>query len=69
VNIASGLSKVPLHTFMTAILLGKAVMIFLLSFLGHDLQVMADQPWRIIMAIGILFVLWFGGRKLEARFS
>jgi uncharacterized membrane protein YdjX (TVP38/TMEM64 family) len=69
VNIASGLSKVPLHTFMTAILLGKAVMIFTLSFLGHDLQAMADQPWRILMAIVILLLLWLGGRKLEARLS
>lgn len=69
INIASGLSKVPLHTFLTAILLGKAVMIFTLSFLGHDLQAMVDQPWRIAMAIGIIFLLWLGGRKLETRFS
>lgn len=69
VNIASGLSKIPLHTFLTAMLLGKAVMIFTLSFLGHDLQAMADQPWRILLAVGILAVLWLGGRKLEARLS
>jgi uncharacterized membrane protein YdjX (TVP38/TMEM64 family) len=69
VNIASGLSKVPLHTFLIAILMGKAVMIFTLSFLGHDLQAMVDQPWRVVMAIGILILLWLGGRKLEARFS
>jgi uncharacterized membrane protein YdjX (TVP38/TMEM64 family) len=69
VNITSGLSKVPLHTFLIAILLGKGVMIFTLSFLGHDLQAMVDQPWRIVMAIGILILLWLAGRKLEARFT
>ncbi|WP_372662637.1 TVP38/TMEM64 family protein [Cohnella sp.] len=69
VNIASGLSKIPLHTFMTAMLLGKGVMIFTLSFLGHDLQAMADQPWRIVIAVVVLFLMWLGGRKLEARFS
>lgn len=69
VNITSGLSKIPLHTFLTAVLLGKGVMIFTLSFLGHDLQAMADQPWRIILAIIVLFLMWLGGRKLEARFS
>ncbi|WP_256758720.1 TVP38/TMEM64 family protein [Cohnella sp. WQ 127256] len=69
VNIASGLSKIPLHTFLTAMALGKAVMIFTLSFLGHDLQAMADQPWRIFMAIGVLLLMWYGGRKLENRFS
>lgn len=69
VNIASGLSKIPLHTFMTAVLMGKAVMIFTLSFLGHDIRAMAEQPWRIIMTIGILALLWLAGRKLEARYS
>jgi uncharacterized membrane protein YdjX (TVP38/TMEM64 family) len=69
VNVASGLSKIPFHTFLTAMLLGKAVMVFTLSFLGHDLQAMADHPWRIVMAVGILVLLWLGGRKLESRFS
>lgn len=68
VNIASGLSKIPLHTFLIAMALGKGVMIFTLSFLGHDLQAMADQPWRIVMAVSILFLMWIGGRKLEARY-
>lgn len=69
VNIAGGLSKIPLHTFFTAMALGKAVMTFGLSFLGHDLQSMIDQPWRIILAIAILVLLWLAGRKLEARFN
>jgi uncharacterized membrane protein YdjX (TVP38/TMEM64 family) len=69
VNITSGMSKIRLHTFMTAIMLGKAVMIFTLSFLGHDLQGMIQQPWRIVMAVGIVGLMWIGGRKLEARFS
>lgn len=69
VNIASGLSNIPLHTFLTAILLGKGVMIFTLSFLGHDLQAMVEQPWRIALAVAVLVVLWLGGRKLESRFG
>lgn len=69
VNISAGLSNMPLHTFMTAILLGKAVMIFTLSFLGYDLQAMADQPWRIGAAVAVLILMWFGGKKLEARYG
>ncbi|XID96249.1 TVP38/TMEM64 family protein [Paenibacillaceae bacterium WGS1546] len=68
VNIAAGLSRIPLPTFLIAMCLGKAVMIFTLSFLGHDLRAMADQPWRIVMAIGIIGLLWLGGRKLESRY-
>lgn len=69
VNIAAGMSKIPLHTFLTAVLLGKAVMIFTLSFLGHDLKAMVDNPWRIVMAVAILLLMWIAGRKLEARFT
>lgn len=69
VNIASGLSKIPLHTFLIAMALGKGVMIFTLSFLGHDLQAMADQPWRIVLAIAIIILMWLGGRKLEKRYQ
>ncbi|WP_372632996.1 TVP38/TMEM64 family protein [Cohnella sp.] len=69
VNIASGMSRIPFHTFMTAIGLGKAVMIFILSFLGHDLQAMADDPWRIVLAISIIGLMWLGGRKLEGRYQ
>jgi len=68
VNIASGMSRIPFHTFMTAIGLGKAVMIFILSFLGHDLQAMADNPWRIVLAVSIIGLMWLGGRKLEGRY-
>jgi uncharacterized membrane protein YdjX (TVP38/TMEM64 family) len=69
VNISAGLSNIPLHTFMTAILLGKAVMIFTLSYLGNDLPAMVEQPWRIAAAIAVLAVMWYGGKKLEARYG
>lgn len=69
VNIAAGMSKIPLHTFLVAVLLGKAVMIFMLSFLGHDLRAMVDNPWQIVMAVAILLLMWIAGRKLEARFT
>lgn len=68
VNIASGMSKIPLHTFFIAIALGKAVMIFTLSFLGHDLRALVDHPWRLAAAGLILIVLWLSGKKLEARY-
>ncbi|WP_276356282.1 TVP38/TMEM64 family protein [Cohnella caldifontis] len=69
VNVSAGVSNMPLHSFLTAIVLGKAVMIFTLSFLGSDLQAMIDQPWRLIAAVAVLVVMWFGGKKLESRFE
>ncbi len=68
VNIASGMSRMPLHTFLIAMGMGKAVMIFTLSFLGHDLQAMVDHPWRIVFAVSVIALLWLGGRKLENQY-
>jgi len=69
VNVSAGVSLMPLHSFLTAIVLGKAVMIFTLSFLGSDLQAMIEQPWRLLAAAAALAAMWYGGKKLEARFD
>ncbi|MBP1976672.1 TVP38/TMEM64 family protein [Cohnella thailandensis] len=68
INVSSGLSKIPFHTFVTATILGKAVMIFILSFLGHDIRALIEHPWRLIVAATILFLLWLVGKRLEKRY-
>jgi len=68
INLASGLSTVRFVTFLTAILMGKAVMIFSVSFLSFDITAFKDQPWRIVAAVLAIAVMWFGGKKLEARY-
>ncbi|MBO2944298.1 TVP38/TMEM64 family protein [Paenibacillus sp. F411] len=68
VNIAAGISSVPVTTFMIAVLSGKAVMIFMVAFIGHDWQGFIQQPWRILVAAAVLGLLWLGGKKLENRY-
>lgn len=68
INLASGLSTVRFGTFALAIAMGKAVMIFAISFLSFDITELADQPWRIIVAVVAIIVMWFGGKKLESRY-
>jgi len=69
VNVSAGFSKMPLHTFLTAIMLGKAVMIFILSYLGADLQTIWEQPWRLAIVLAVLILMWLGGKRLEKRFE
>lgn len=68
INIAAGISTVPFRTFVIAVMSGKAVVIFLMAFIGHDWQGFIHQPWRIAVAILALVLLWFGGKKLESRY-
>jgi uncharacterized membrane protein YdjX (TVP38/TMEM64 family) len=68
VNVVAGLSKVPSHTFVTATALGKGVMIFLVSFAGHDLGQLLQKPWKIALVLFVFILMWLFGRKLESKF-
>lgn len=69
INIAAGLTTVPMRVFVTAILMGKGVMITTVSLLSFDIASIADAPWRIVIAAGALLVMWLLGKRLELRFQ
>ena len=67
INIVAGLSKISFQQFLLAVLLGKAVMIFSISFIGDSIMSFAQNPVRTI-AVGIGIVLfWIVGKYIEAR--
>jgi len=69
ITIVSGLSRVPFHTFMLSILFGKTVMILFIALISFDIEHIFTQPWRIIVSVLGLALLWLGGKKLEKRFQ
>ncbi|UVI30852.1 TVP38/TMEM64 family protein [Paenibacillus spongiae] len=69
INVVSGLSKVPFHTFVVAVLLGKAVMIFSVSLLSFDIVNLAKEPWRIVLTCVLIFAMWVAGKQLEKRYE
>lgn len=68
INVASGISTVSMSTFIIAVMAGKSVMIFMVAFIGHDWQGFIHQPWRLLIAAAVLWLLWFIGKKLENRY-
>jgi uncharacterized membrane protein YdjX (TVP38/TMEM64 family) len=68
VNIVAGLSNLPIHTFLTATILGKGVMIFLVSFAGHDVTELFRAPWKLVLIIVIFTLMWWIGRKVESKY-
>lgn len=68
VNIVAGISKVPVRIFIAATALGKGVMIFLVSFAGHDLGNLFNQPWKLALVIAVFALMWLSGRKLESKY-
>ncbi|BBH22753.1 putative membrane protein YhjE [Paenibacillus baekrokdamisoli] len=69
ITVVSGLSNVPFRSFALAVLLGKAVMIFSISLLSFNISDLAKEPWRLLLTAVLIVAMWFGGKKLEARYQ
>lgn len=67
INLVAALSGVSFFQFVLAILLGKAVMIFSLAYVGNSLTSFAENPVRtILVGIGIT-LFWLLGKYIERR--
>lgn len=69
VNIVAGLSKMSIAQYMLAVLAGKLVMIFTISFIGYDIKSLVTQPIRTAIVAIIIFILWYVGKRIEIRMN
>ncbi len=67
INVVAGLSRISRRQFVLALALGKLVMIFILSYVGHDLTSFIHKPVKTIIVIGVIFILWYVGKKIEVK--
>lgn len=68
INIISGLTTVSKRSFISAILAGKAVMIAIITLASYDLLSFAQKPWKIALAVSVLFILWMTGTALQRKY-
>ncbi|MFO1445493.1 TVP38/TMEM64 family protein [Bacillus sp. Bva_UNVM-123] len=69
VNIVAGLSKISIAQYILAVLTGKAVMIFTMSFVGYDIKALITQPVRTAIVGLIIFILWYVGKRIEIKMN
>jgi uncharacterized membrane protein YdjX (TVP38/TMEM64 family) len=69
VNIVAGLSKISIVQYGLAVLIGKMVMIFTISFVGYDLHSLLTKPLRSVIVTIIIFILWYFGKRIEVRLN
>jgi uncharacterized membrane protein YdjX (TVP38/TMEM64 family) len=69
VNIVAGLSKISFYQYILAVLTGKLVMIFTVSFVGHDLHSLITKPFRTAIVLVVIFILWFVGKGIESKLN
>lgn len=66
VNVVAGLSKVSIYQYGLAVMTGKMVMIFMISYIGYDIPSLFLKPGRTAVVLVIILVLWFAGKRVEA---
>lgn len=69
VNIVAGLSNIHKKYYLLTLMVGKLVMIMMMGILGHDIGSLLTNPWKLVMAGGILFSLWWIGKRIEKRLN
>jgi uncharacterized membrane protein YdjX (TVP38/TMEM64 family) len=69
VNIVAGLSKISIAQYMLAVVTGKMVMIFTISFIGHDIRSLFHQPIRTAIVTFVIFILWYAGKRIERKMN
>ncbi|CAG9622977.1 TVP38/TMEM64 family protein [Sutcliffiella rhizosphaerae] len=65
INVVAGLSKIRFYQFFLALIAGKMVMIFTISYIGYDIISFIRAPIKTALVIAIMFLLWFVGKKIE----
>ncbi|MEG9296289.1 TVP38/TMEM64 family protein [Mangrovibacillus sp. Mu-81] len=69
VNVVAGLSSISIAQYMLAVLTGKMVMIFTISFIGYDIISLVQKPMRTVIVGVIIFILWIVGKQIEIRLN
>ena len=69
VNIVAGLSNIRKKLYLIALILGKMVMITLMSFIGNDVTQLVTNPRKLIISAVALFLLWIVGKWVEKKLN
>lgn len=67
INVVAGLSKMKYHTFFLALVAGKMVMIFTISYIGYDIVSFIREPIKTAITLTIMFILWYIGKIVEKK--
>lgn len=69
INMAAAIARMRIRSFFIAVTLGKVLMVFAVSYIGHDIMRFVHHPTQIIYVILFLAASLWVGKKLEARFT
>lgn len=65
-HAAAGLSGISLRSFLIASATGRAIMIFVVSYIGSDLDSYIQNPWLLLPVVVFIAAGLFLAKKLES---
>ena len=65
VTISQGLAKRDMAEFISAVISGKLVMFFIVSYIGKDIFGFITNPFKVSALVLITFIAWKIGNKLN----
>lgn len=68
VNIVASLSHIKAHVYLYVLFASKLIMIGLIGWLGSDITTLFTNPFRLIIVILIIVLMWFIGHRIEKHF-
>ncbi|WP_135552805.1 TVP38/TMEM64 family protein [Paenibacillus cymbidii] len=69
INIAAGLARMRLMSFLIAVSLGKIVMVMAVSYVGDDWQRFVRHPEQLLVVALFIALSIFVSRRIEARYT
>ncbi|MDK8181385.1 TVP38/TMEM64 family protein [Paenibacillus sp. UMB4589-SE434] len=69
INMVAAVAQMRLRSYLIAILFGKALMVFSVSIIGHDLERFVRHPIELIYVVLFIGISLFISKKIEARFT
>lgn len=69
INIAAGLAGMRLRSFLIAILFGKGIMVFAVSYIGYDVARYIHNPVQLLYIVLFVVLSLFISKKIESWFS
>ena len=68
INVAAGLSKIPLKKYFYALLIGKIVSISYLVYIGVNVYECLTNPFVLVKVVLLLLAAWIVGRIMSKKF-
>ncbi|WP_301107810.1 TVP38/TMEM64 family protein [Sporosarcina sp.] len=69
VNLVAGLSNMNKKNYLFALMLGKLVMIIMITYIGYDFRALFTKPIRTLIMFLLIFLLWIVGKWFERRLN